>query len=348
MCLCKECIETNRNHHGITTKMQFDASFDNQLFYFGVRIFILAIVCGGFVVGQVISTQYHGNPDHIVFPGPVGSRSRALENKPSEGSASGSDTLIPLDLAIRLNSIESSDEFLQLLQGVPQDQKEYTLNSRFGEGEQRSNAERPKQAKCVPELQPVSLKMDDDPSTIVFPSCTRIKRCGGCCGSSLLSCQPTATEIRNFEVVVATLDEMRYAGRQIVPLEEHIKCNCDCIIKEEHCNDKQQYDPHNCKCICNNVDEAEKCRKDNDTKFWNPELCICSCRAIEPCSTGYYFNNNTCRCGPIVMSRPVNRLISRGSNYNFSNRRPENVPPVIIPLDPSDPRRKHKEDPESK
>lgn len=49
------------------------------------------------------------------------------------------------------------------------------------------------------------------------------------------------------------------------------------------------------------------------------------------------------------MSRPINRFTTtKGSNYNFSNRRSENVPPVIIPLDPSDPRRKPKEDPEYK
>lgn len=75
------------------------------------------------------------------------------------------------------------------------------ISGRFGEGEERSNAEIATPARCVPELQPVSLKVDDDPSTIIFPSCTRIKRCGGCCASSLLSCQPTAIEIRNFEVI---------------------------------------------------------------------------------------------------------------------------------------------------
>ncbi|KYM81230.1 hypothetical protein ALC53_08301 [Atta colombica] len=203
----------------------------------------------------------------------------------------------------------------------------------------------PVPAKCMPELQLVSLKVDDDPSTFVFPLCTRIKRCGGCCISPLLSCQPTATEMRNFEVIVTSLIDMDYRGRQIVPVEEHTKCKCDCKIKEEHCNDKQHYEPHNCKCACNNVDEEEKCRK-NDTKIWNSTLCVCTCRIIEPCTTGYYFNPNTCRCGPIMLSRPVNRFAP--TNYNFTDRRPENRRTVIIPLDPSDPRRKQKEDPEYK
>lgn len=64
-------------------QLQFDAPFDNQLFHFGARIFVFAIVCGGFVVGQV-SAQYHGHPDHIVFPGPISSRSRALDVKPTK------------------------------------------------------------------------------------------------------------------------------------------------------------------------------------------------------------------------------------------------------------------------
>ncbi|KAG5324256.1 PDGFB factor, partial [Pseudoatta argentina] len=323
-------------------------SFDSQSPpYFIARMLVLAIVCGGFLLGQV-DAQYHDDPDHIVFPGAVGSRSRdrALDNEPAGGS-DDSDT-IPLDLAARLNTIDSLEEFLQLLHGVPQNEKGITFArffpGRFG-GEERSNALIPMPAKCMPELQLVSLKLDDDPSTFVFPLCTRIKRCGGCCISPLLSCQPTATEMRNFEVIVTSLVDMDYRGRQIVPVEEHTKCKCDCKIKEEHCNDKQHYEPHNCKCACNNVDEEEKCRK-NDTKIWNSTLCVCTCRTIEPCTTGYYFNPNTCRCGPIMLSRPVNRFAPM--NYNFTDRRPENRRTVIIPLDPSDPRRKHKEDPEYK
>ncbi|XP_011868200.1 PREDICTED: uncharacterized protein LOC105562184 [Vollenhovia emeryi] len=318
--------------------------FDSQSPLHSVaRMLVLAIVCSGFALGQV-GTQYHGNPDHVVFPGQISSRDRALDNKPAGGSAGDSDTPIPLDLATRLNSIDTLEQFMQLLHGVPASEKDIAFSSRFG-GEERSNALMPTPAKCMPELQLVSLKLDDDPSMFVFPLCTRIKRCGGCCISPLLSCQPTAMEMRNFEVIVTSLSDLNYRGRRIVPLEEHTKCKCDCKIKEEHCNDKQHYEPHNCKCACDNVDEEEKCRK-NDTKIWNPELCVCTCRTIEPCTTGYYFNPNTCRCGPIMLSRPVNRFAL--TNYNFTNRRPENRRPVIIPLDPSDPRRRPKEDPEYK
>ncbi|XP_011638848.1 uncharacterized protein LOC105428307 [Pogonomyrmex barbatus] len=310
----------------------------------GVEILVFALVCTEFIVGQN-SAQHHGDPDRIVFPGPVSSRSgdRALDNKPTGGSVDDSDSPIPVDLANRLNLIDSLEEFMQLIHGVPENEKGITFANRFG-GEERSSAVMPTPAKCIPELQLVPLKLDDDPSTFVFPVCTRIKRCGGCCISPLLSCQPTAVEMRNFEVIVTSLHDMDYRGRRIVPLEEHTKCKCDCTIKEEHCNDKQYYEAHNCKCACKNVDEEEKCRKSNDTKIWNSQLCICSCRIIEPCSTGYFFNPNTCRCGPIMLSRPLNRFAP--TNYNFTNHRQENR--QIIPLDPFDPRRKHKEDPEYK
>ncbi|KYN00677.1 hypothetical protein ALC62_08535 [Cyphomyrmex costatus] len=301
------------------------ASFDSQSPpHFIARMLVLAIVCGGFLLGQ-IDAQYHDDPDHIVFPGPVGSRSRdrAFDNEPAGGSTDDSDTPISLDLANRLNSIDSLEQFMQLLHDVPENEKGITFANRFG-GEERSNALMPTPAKCMPELQLVSLKLDDDPSTFVFPLCTRIKRCGGCCISPLLSCQPTATEMRNFEREKAIIKHGSFT----------------------HCNDKQHYEPHNCKCACNNGDEQEKCHKNNDTKIWNSTLCICTCRTIEPCTTGYYFNPNTCRCGPIMWSRPVNRFAP--TNYNFTNRRPENRRPVIIPLDSSDPRRKHKEDPEYK
>ncbi|XP_011145783.1 platelet-derived growth factor subunit A isoform X2 [Harpegnathos saltator] len=322
-----------------------DATLGHQLLHSAAETLLFAIICGELVLGPTCA-QYHDVPGDIVFPGPIGSRSR---DQSAAGSADDKEGLISLELASRLNSIDTSEEFLQLLQGVPENERSPSLTSRFGEGEERSNAMKTQPAKCIPELQPVSLKLNNEPGTIVYPPCTRIKRCGGCCSSSLLSCQPTASETRNFEVIVSTMS-LHYRGRQIVPLEEHTACKCDCRIKEEDCNEKQHYERANCMCVCDNVDEAEKCRRNNNIKIWDPEVCVCSCRNIEMCNTGYYFDHNTCRCRQIMFSRPLNRFeTTKASNYNFDNaQRPENVPPVIIPLDASDPRRKHKEDPEYK
>lgn len=72
---------------------------------------------------------------------------------------------------------------------------------------ERSNADIAKPAKCEPELQSVPFKDENnhDPSIVYLPPCTRIKRCGGCCSHSLLSCQPVATEMRNFKVIIQKL-----------------------------------------------------------------------------------------------------------------------------------------------
>jgi len=58
-------------------------------------------------------------------------------------------------------------------------------------------------ARCTPVNTTVTLKQDADannPFIIYFPSCTRVQRCGGCCNSDLLSCQPTEIRLRGFQV----------------------------------------------------------------------------------------------------------------------------------------------------
>ena len=54
----------------------------------------------------------------------------------------------------------------------------------------------------MPELQTVQLMANTDPSVLFYPTCTRIERCGGCCSSDLLVCEPTKTETIHFQVRV--------------------------------------------------------------------------------------------------------------------------------------------------
>lgn len=84
--------------------------------------------------------------------------------------------------------------------------------ARFGGEEvERSRGARPIPANCVPEMKTVPLKLSDgsdvkDPTIVVFPSCTRVKRCGGCCNNNLVSCQAIESNIIVYEVGVhATL-----------------------------------------------------------------------------------------------------------------------------------------------
>lgn len=74
-----------------------------------------------------------------------------------------------------------------------------------GESVERSLSRRPVPANCLPEMTVVPLKLEDenesrDPTIVIFPSCTRVNRCGGCCNNNLLSCQPIDTQQITFEV----------------------------------------------------------------------------------------------------------------------------------------------------
>ncbi|XP_016920282.2 vascular endothelial growth factor A, long form [Apis cerana] len=312
------------------------------------RTFLRFAICSFSICGLVMAqldTRY--SDQRIVFPDRGDPRAKETASPASEGGPSAAgESLKSLQLAKKIDSINSIDDFLKLVKGVPQDVAFFSSSSRMGETE-RSNAERPNRASCMPELQTVPL-LENEPSVIYYPTCTRVKRCGGCCSHSLLSCQPTATEIRNFEIFVTVLesgDGLKYQGKRIVPIEEHTQCTCDCKIKETDCNKKQSYIPEECTCTCNNVDEQKKCNESN-MKMWHPDLCSCFCREVQECSTGFYFDQNSCRCLQVSLSRTW-FTSTKGSDYRFGQtQRPDNVPPVIIALDSDDPRRKPKPDPE--
>lgn len=70
---------------------------------------------------------------------------------------------------------------------------------------ERSQGSRPVPANCVPEMTVVPLKLADesdvkDPTIVVFPSCTRVKRCGGCCNNNLVTCQAMESNNIVYEV----------------------------------------------------------------------------------------------------------------------------------------------------
>ncbi|XP_014483487.1 PREDICTED: vascular endothelial growth factor A-like [Dinoponera quadriceps] len=231
----------------------------------------LGIVCAFVGVGTggyYIGSQYHCLPCDI-YP-----KSNDLKSRDKLPADSVDDKYILADTD-RINSSDKAKCLRQLMDVI--------------------TVELVSRTSCIPEMQHVDLNVDKDPSIVVFPPCARIKRCGGCCSSSLLSCQPTATKIRNFEVSVSTL---KGGIRRNVSLEEHVTCRCDCKLKEKDCNEKQKYDPDNCMCVCENTDEEDKCRQNKDMRIWNPHLCVCSCKKFEECNSDQYFDTKICRCRP--------------------------------------------------
>ncbi|CAG2069498.1 unnamed protein product, partial [Timema podura] len=57
----------------------------------------------------------------------------------------------------------------------------------------------------------------------------------------------------------------------------------------------QEYRAGECRCVCLNVDDERKCNADNDTKLWDSNSCVCACRENKECSTGLYFDQNSCK-----------------------------------------------------
>ena len=168
----------------------------------------------------------------------------------------------------------------------------------MGVPEERSNKVIARQANCEPSPTVVPTYQRNDPSIIYFPRCIRVNRCTGCCGNELLSCQPKEIETRNFEIMLAKLTaqgKFEYQGKQVVPIDEHIKCECDCVIKPSDCTPKQVYKENLCRCECSNTDYRTKCIEHPD-KIWDSVYCTCSCRNAHECSTGFFYNQNTCRC----------------------------------------------------
>uniref|UniRef100_A0A2H8TY20 Vascular endothelial growth factor A n=1 Tax=Melanaphis sacchari TaxID=742174 RepID=A0A2H8TY20_9HEMI len=160
----------------------------------------------------------------------------------------------------------------------------------------------PKPASCSIESQTISLKDTDDRSLYYFPSCTRVDRCGGCCSHDLLACQPTKIETLHFEVLVSQYNgagKLEFKGRKTVSIDRHLKCKCECIVKEEDCSPLQVYNRKECRCKCSNEDDEDKCNDEYELKQWNSATCKCECREIKECTSGFGFDTYTCRCEPL-------------------------------------------------
>lgn len=61
------------------------------------------------------------------------------------------------------------------------------------------------------------------------------------------------------------------------------------------------YQESACRCVCGNKTEQEKCEQslDDGLKVWDPYNCLCTCREIRDCSSGFYFNIQSCQCLPL-------------------------------------------------
>ncbi|KAL3213235.1 hypothetical protein MRX96_035577 [Rhipicephalus microplus] len=138
----------------------------------------------------------------------------------------------------------------------------------------------PEPGTCLPSKQLVEFPKPTDPSIILWPPCTRVPRCGGCCPSTILKCAPTKTSNVTFKVIKAQYPEpgaskFNFVGHEIVTLEKHDKCSCECKERPADCNALQQY-------------------SDAETTPSAPR--------------GFYYNTRTCRCEQLGRSRIASRI----------------------------------------
>ncbi|XP_066147010.1 uncharacterized protein [Euwallacea fornicatus] len=221
-----------------------------------------------------------------------------------EGGNATPNSTIPLDFAKALNDVIANDLLLTVIEDKPADLFQTQIASRFSEvsgiqAERSAGASMARPAKCVPELTTVKIAQSEDRNVFYVPECTRIERCGGCCSHMLLSCQPEETETVTLSVVKTEYtgnNKLKYVGFVPIVVEKHTKCKCQCKIKKADCSNYQEYKESECRCICKNSDEERKCYKNSYKKLWNPDQCTCQCRDIQPCSTGFEFDHNECRC----------------------------------------------------
>lgn len=73
-------------------------------------------------------------------------------------------------------------------------------------------------------------------------------------------------------------------------------CKDSSLLCLQDCNELQTYYPNDCRCMCNNEDDRDKCNEEYSLKLWNPATCTCQCRETQECTSGFGFDYNTCRC----------------------------------------------------
>jgi len=178
---------------------------------------------------------------------------------------------------------------------------------------------------CEPRPSTVAIPPDSDPRVIYWPTCTKVDRCGGCCGLDLLECAPTAVETIYVQVMkqrMSANDSSRYdyLGNVNIPLEKHLSCDCHCRTKATDCNAAtQDYDEESCSCRCRNSQEATSCPS---PKRWDDKYCRCVCPVLVNCLDDEYFDFNSCSCirGAPMAAGQTSSLLSPSAHNPCANQ----------------------------
>ena len=155
----------------------------------------------------------------------------------------------------------------------------------------------------------VPLPRPTNSSLTIYPLCTTIKQCGGCCGNANTVCKPTYTQRIQRKVVfgycfwftdlvrfVLQASHLAFANGKfrvvdsnvIIAFEEHTQCACQCRQTASDCSVNQNYEANSCRCVCRNLEKSTTC---GPNRVWDPERCECRCPNMGgSCPIGFSFD----------------------------------------------------------
>lgn len=66
------------------------------------------------------------------------------------------------------------------------------------------------------------------------------------------------------------------------------------------------YNAKECRCVCNNSQDQDQCDKEPKTKIWNSDTCLCQCMEEIECTTGFKFDQRTCKW--VILRRYIRKI----------------------------------------
>ncbi|GAV00514.1 hypothetical protein RvY_11350 [Ramazzottius varieornatus] len=165
--------------------------------------------------------------------------------------------------------------------------------------ETRADAPFAENAICTPRDTVIRMPLPSNKSLTIWPECTTVKQCGGCCGNGNLVCKATGSQqIQRQGMHLAYIGgTVQFVGSTVVELTEDSQCTCQCRQNASDCNANQRYEPANCRCVCKNQNMSTSC---GPNRVWDVEKCECKCpNATGKCPIGFHFDSAYyCSCLP--------------------------------------------------
>jgi len=145
-----------------------------------------------------------------------------------------------------------------------------------------------------------SLSPDYD---LVAPTHIEVARCGGSCPHAYFSCVKEETSYKDIPVMVTEQSITPGVVTSLcttLSIEEHLSCQCGCVVKPGDCTHQQIFVPYECSCVCSDKDARANCLASG--WHWDQATCQCMCpgRPYPACPSSYVYDYiYKCACVPL-------------------------------------------------